>query len=172
MMCICVILTVAFGALLVYLALGRKNYNITVSKSLEGKTIIVTGAEQGICIILYLFNVDELNKTASRTKSSSLGLNRTEIFLPFVTIVGRGFQITLELVKRKARVIMACADDNKGMKARRKIVQRTGNTDVVIQHLDVTMMSSVRSFVTWFKEHEKKLDILINNKEMISKQQM
>lgn len=48
MMCIGVILTVAFVALLVYLALGRKNYNITVSKSLEGKTIIVTGAEQGI----------------------------------------------------------------------------------------------------------------------------
>lgn len=44
-----------------------------------------------------------------------------------------------------------------------------GNTDAVVQHLDVTMMSSVRSFVAWFKEHEKKLDILINNKEMISK---
>lgn len=127
MMCICVILTVAFVALLVYLALGRKNYNITVSKSLEGKTIIVTGAEQG-----------------------------------------RGFQITLELVKKKARVIMACADDNKGRKARQNIVQRTGNTDVVVQHLDVTMMSSVRFFVAWFKEHEKKLDMLINNKEMIT----
>lgn len=67
---------------------------------------------------------------------------------------------------------MACADDNKGRKARQNIVQRTGNTDVVVQHLDVTMMSSVRFFVAWFKEHEKKLDMLINNKEMISKQQM
>lgn len=64
---------------------------------------------------------------------------------------------------------MACANDNKGRKARQNIVQRTGNTDAVVQHLDVTMMSSVRSFVAWFKEHEKKLDILINNKEMISK---
>lgn len=67
---------------------------------------------------------------------------------------------------------MACTDGNKGKEARQKIVQRTGNTDVVVQHLDVTMMSSIRSFVTWFKIHEKKLDILINNKEMISKQQM
>lgn len=64
---------------------------------------------------------------------------------------------------------MACANDNKGRKARQNIVQRTGNTDAVVQHLDVTMMSSVWSFVAWFKEHEKKLDILINNKEMISK---
>lgn len=67
---------------------------------------------------------------------------------------------------------MAVADENKGKKARQKIVQRTGNTGVVVQHLDVTMMSSVRSFVAWIKEHEKKLDILINNKEMISKQKM
>lgn len=86
-------------------------------------------------------------------------------------IVGRGFHITLELAKRKARVIMACADENKGKLVRQKIVQRTGNTDVVVQHLDVTMMSSVRSFVTWFKIHEKKLDILINNKEILCKLQ-
>lgn len=66
---------------------------------------------------------------------------------------------------------MACADENKGKLVRQKIVQRTGNTDVVVQHLDVTMMSSVRSFVTWFKIHEKKLDILINNKEILCKLQ-
>lgn len=79
--------------------------------------------------------------------------------------------ITLELAKRKARVIMACADENKGKTARQKVVQRTGNTNVVVQHLDVSMMSSVRSFVTLFKLHEKKLDILINNEEMICKLQ-
>lgn len=104
----------------------QNDLNIT-SRSLEGNTIIVTGAEQG-----------------------------------------RGFHITLELAKRKARVIMACADENKGKLVRQKIVQRTGNTNVVVQHLDVSMTSSVRTFVTWFKIHEKKLDILINNKEMIS----
>lgn len=48
MECICVILTVAFVASLVFLALSKRNYQITDSKSLEGRTIIVTGAEQGI----------------------------------------------------------------------------------------------------------------------------
>uniref|UniRef100_A0A8W8IWT7 Retinol dehydrogenase 11 n=1 Tax=Magallana gigas TaxID=29159 RepID=A0A8W8IWT7_MAGGI len=127
----CVALFAVFIFLLVLLALvlkrpGRNDLNIT-SRSLEGKTIIVTGAEQG-----------------------------------------RGIHITLELAKKKARVIMACADENKRKTARQNIVQRTGNTDIVVQHLDVTMMSSVRSFVTLFKLHEKKLDILINNEEMIS----
>eukprot|EP00105_Crassostrea_gigas_P016411 XP_011433783.1 PREDICTED: retinol dehydrogenase 11 [Crassostrea gigas] len=126
-----VALFAVFIFLLVLLALvlkrlGRNDLNIT-SSSLEGKTIIVTGAEQG-----------------------------------------RGIHITLELAKRKARVIMACADENKGKTARQKVVQRTGNTNVVVQHLDVSMMSSVRSFVALFKLHEKKLDILINNEEMIS----
>lgn len=62
---------------------------------------------------------------------------------------------------------MASADENKGKSVRQKIVQRTGNTNVVVRHLDVTMMLSVRSFVTLFKLHKKNLDILINNKEMI-----
>uniref|UniRef100_A0A8W8J0I2 Uncharacterized protein n=1 Tax=Magallana gigas TaxID=29159 RepID=A0A8W8J0I2_MAGGI len=97
-MCICVTLTVAFVALLIYLALKLQYHGFKVT---GGKTIIVTGAEQG-----------------------------------------RGFQITLELVKKKARVIMACADDNNGRKARQNTVQRTGNTDVVVQHLHVTMISS------------------------------
>lgn len=120
-----------FIFLLVLLALVlkrpcRNDLNIS-EKSLEGKTIIVTGAEQG-----------------------------------------RGFYIALELAKREGRVIMACADDKKGQKVRQKIVQRTGNTNVVVRHLDVTLMSSVRTFVAWFKLHEKKLDILINNNEMIT----
>lgn len=37
---------------------------------------------------------------------------------------------------------------------------------------NIFMSQWFRSFVTWFKEYEKKLDILINNNEMISKQHM
>lgn len=44
-MCICVTLTVAFVALLIYLALKLQYHGFKVT---GGKTIIVTGAEQGI----------------------------------------------------------------------------------------------------------------------------
>lgn len=47
-MCICVTLTVAFVALLIYFALGRKKLQYHGFKVTGGKTIIVTGAEQGI----------------------------------------------------------------------------------------------------------------------------
>ncbi|XP_052707084.1 retinol dehydrogenase 11-like isoform X2 [Crassostrea angulata] len=91
-------------------------------KNLEGKTIIVTGANSGI-----------------------------------------GFETALDLAKRNGRVILACRNLERGEAARNKIVQLSGNTDVVCRRVDLSVMSSIRKFVDVIKEEEGNVDILINN---------
>ncbi|XP_062610127.1 retinol dehydrogenase 11-like isoform X1 [Saccostrea cucullata] len=83
---------------------------------------------------------------------------------------GKGFEIVLDLAKRNCRIIMTCADKKDGESARQRIVQRTGNTNVVYRELDLSLMSSVRAFATSFKITEKKLDILINNQELCTRE--
>lgn len=89
--------------------------------NLEGKTIIVTGANTGI-----------------------------------------GFETALDLAKRNGRVILACRNLERGEAARNKIVNLSGNTEVVCRQVDLSVMSSIRKFVDVIKKEEN-VDILINN---------
>jgi len=43
------------------------------------------------------------------------------------------------------------------------IVNQTGNSNVVVQHLDTSSLQSVREFAKELIKREKRLDILINN---------
>lgn len=90
--------------------------------SLEGKTIIVTGANTGI-----------------------------------------GFETALDFAGRKGRVILACRNKERGEKAKEKITELTGNSNVIVKLIDLSSMSSVRKFVEEFVKEEKQLDILVNN---------
>ncbi|XP_059223838.1 retinol dehydrogenase 13-like [Stomoxys calcitrans] len=76
---------------------------------------------------------------------------------------GIGKEIALEMAKRGARVIMACRDFDRCEKARREIVQMSGNTNVFNRTLDLSSLQSVREFAAKFNEEENRLDILINN---------
>ncbi|XP_048747816.1 retinol dehydrogenase 11-like [Ostrea edulis] len=96
-------------------------------KTLEGKTVIITGANTGI-----------------------------------------GFEIALHLARRNGRIILACRNSEKGEAARSRIVQLSGNSNVVFRLVDVSMMSSVRAFVDVIKREEKKVDILINNAGVVT----
>lgn len=96
-------------------------------KTLEGKTILVTGANSGI-----------------------------------------GFETALNLAKRNGRVILACRNLERGEAARNKIVQLTGNTEVVFRQVDLSVMSSIRKFVDVIKKEEETVDILINNAGVVT----
>ncbi|CAN9514412.1 unnamed protein product [Ophioblennius macclurei] len=92
------------------------------SVRLDGKTVLITGANTGI------------GKETSRD------------------MAGRG-----------ARVVMACRDLTRAERAAEEIRQSTGNGNVVIRHLDLSSMYSVRQFAKEFLDTEDRLDILINN---------
>ena len=60
---------------------------------------------------------------------------------------GIGLKLSEELARRKAKVIMACRDDDECIFLRRKIVNETGNGKVYCSKLDLSSLDSVREFV-------------------------
>ncbi|XP_036422408.1 retinol-DH_like_SDR_c domain-containing protein isoform X2 [Colossoma macropomum] len=67
------------------------------------------------------------------------------------------------MAKRGARVVMACRDLTRAEKAAAQIRHSTGNGNVVVRHLDLASLFSVRQFVHEYIATEDRLDILINN---------
>ncbi|XP_059195948.1 retinol dehydrogenase 12 [Centropristis striata] len=92
------------------------------STRLDGKTVLITGANTGI-----------------------------------------GKETSRELARRGARVVMACRDLSRAETAAEEIRQSTGNGNVVIRHLDLSSLYSVRTFARDFLDSEDRLDILVNN---------
>ncbi|KAK5873406.1 hypothetical protein PBY51_018449 [Eleginops maclovinus] len=92
------------------------------STRLDGKTVLITGANTGI-----------------------------------------GKETSRELAARGARVVMACRDLTRAESAAEEIRQETGNGNVVIRHLDLSSLYSVRQFTKEFLQTEDRLDVLINN---------
>ena len=76
---------------------------------------------------------------------------------------GLGYEVTVGLVMKGARVIMACRNLDRAEKARQKIVKQIPSADLDILELDLNDIKSVRSFAEQFKTQYKQLDILINN---------
>ncbi|XP_040899566.1 retinol dehydrogenase 13 isoform X1 [Toxotes jaculatrix] len=92
------------------------------SVRLDGKTVLITGANTGI-----------------------------------------GKETSRDLARRGARVVMACRDLTRAERAAEEIRRTTGNGNVVIRHLDLASVYSVRQFAKDFLDSEDRLDILINN---------
>ncbi|XP_062847339.1 retinol dehydrogenase 13 [Trichomycterus rosablanca] len=123
--CMCV----QYGAVLLLVATGflliRKwivGATCTSQTCLNGKTVLITGANTGI-----------------------------------------GKETALDMARRGARVVMACRDLTRAEAAANEIRQSTGNGNVVIRHLNLTSLHSVREFAKEFLATEERLNILINN---------
>ena len=82
---------------------------------------------------------------------------------------GIGFETALDFAGRKGRVILACRNKERGETAQKKIIELTGNSNVVVKLIDLSSMSSVRKFVDEFVREEKQLDILVNNAAVTGK---
>ncbi|CAG9560218.1 unnamed protein product [Danaus chrysippus] len=76
---------------------------------------------------------------------------------------GIGQQIALDFATRGARVIIASPFEDEGIKARKEIIKKTGNYDVVYKFLDLASLESIRKFAADINESELKLHILVNN---------
>ncbi|XP_029984735.1 retinol dehydrogenase 14b [Sphaeramia orbicularis] len=78
---------------------------------------------------------------------------------------GIGKALAGELLKLQARVIMACRDQGSAEQAAQDIKKQAGpeQGEVVIKHLDLASLRSVRKFCEEINAEESKIDILVNN---------
>lgn len=78
---------------------------------------------------------------------------------------GIGKALAGELLKLRARVIMACRDLRSAEEAAQDIKKQAGpeNGEVVIKHLDLASLRSVRNFCEEVTQEESQVDVLINN---------
>lgn len=76
---------------------------------------------------------------------------------------GIGKEVVRNLVKRDAKVIMACRDMDKCEETRTELVLQSRNKYVYCRKCDLASQESIRKFVELFKKEHSRLDILINN---------
>jgi light-dependent protochlorophyllide reductase len=76
---------------------------------------------------------------------------------------GIGKETVVDFAKRGARVIMACRNLKKAEATMKEIIENTGNKDLVVKHLDLVSLRSVREFAQDINNSEARLDILVNN---------
>ena len=76
---------------------------------------------------------------------------------------GIGKETAVDLAKRGAKVIVGCRNLEKGKEALKEIQERSGSTNVYLEHLDLASLDSVRTFADSILKSESRLDILINN---------
>lgn len=58
---------------------------------------------------------------------------------------------------------MACRDLTRAEQAAQEVRLSTGNGNVVVRHLDLASVYSVRQFAKDFLDTEDRLDVLVNN---------
>lgn len=76
---------------------------------------------------------------------------------------GLGFETTLALAKKGAKVIMACRSFPKANIAKEKIQQQVPNADLEVIEIDLSSLKSVRKFAKDYQAKYETLDVLINN---------
>ncbi|XP_014256390.1 retinol dehydrogenase 14 [Cimex lectularius] len=79
---------------------------------------------------------------------------------------GIGYETTLDLAKRGARVIMACRNLEVAVVARDEIARKAKNQNIVVRKLDLSSLKSVREFAEEINKTEERLDVLIHNAGM------
>lgn len=76
---------------------------------------------------------------------------------------GLGWQASLELARKKARVIMAVRNRDKGQEAKDRILTLVPDSEIFVMKLDLANIESIKHFADTFHEEFQQLDILINN---------
>lgn len=76
---------------------------------------------------------------------------------------GIGFEAAKVLANKNAKVIIAVRNLTKGEIAKSKIVGQNKSADVEVMKIDLSDLTSVKSFAEEYKNKYNKLDLLINN---------
>lgn len=76
---------------------------------------------------------------------------------------GIGRAVARELARLKGTVVLACRSEEKGEAARREIQHATGNRDLELMIVDLSLRRSVREFAEAFTGRHPALHVLVNN---------
>ena len=76
---------------------------------------------------------------------------------------GLGYESSLALAEKGARVIMACRNLVRGQQSLEAIKQVVPAAELELMELDLANLNSIRAFAKLFKSKYDKLDVLINN---------
>lgn len=76
---------------------------------------------------------------------------------------GLGFEESKHLASIGYRVIMACRDLDRGLKAKKRILAHSKNAVIDVLELDLSSQKSVQIFADLVKQDYHRLDLLINN---------
>lgn len=76
---------------------------------------------------------------------------------------GLGYETTLSLAKKGAKVVMACRNLKKASAAKDKIKQQVPSADLELMEIDLSSLDSVRNFAANYTSKFDRLDLLINN---------
>lgn len=76
---------------------------------------------------------------------------------------GLGFSCAKILASKGAHVIMACRNLDKGIKAQKHIQEKYPKARTELMHIDLSDLSTIKSFSEEFHNRFKQLDVLINN---------
>lgn len=69
----------------------------------------------------------------------------------------------MELAKKGAKIIMACRTMETAEAAKDFIIKESHNDNILVKHLNLGSLQSVRNFSEEIKNSEEKIDLLINN---------
>lgn len=81
---------------------------------------------------------------------------------------GIGKETARGLARLGAHVVLACRDGGKGAAVREEIAADTGNPDLEVLTVDLSVAASIRSFAATFQRAHPRLDVLINNAGVLS----
>lgn len=81
---------------------------------------------------------------------------------------GLGFELSLNLAKQGARVVMACRSQERAQKAQGQILQQVPEADTTIISLDVSDLDSIREFNRQLAEQFDHIDVLVNNAGIVA----
>lgn len=120
-------------------------------------SIVIVSLLSLTCFSIICFT--KLTRGTCRSKNKLLG----KTALVTGANSGIGFETAKDFARRGARVILAVRNMQKGIEAAKKIMDSTGNNNLVVRKLDLVSMEQVRKFAQQVKQSEKRLDILVLN---------
>ncbi|KAG5676987.1 hypothetical protein PVAND_006778 [Polypedilum vanderplanki] len=81
-----------------------------------------------------------------------------------------GISTAINLAKRDGKIYIACDDSTRGEEVLKEIKKKSKRDNIHFMNLNLGSLESIRQFSKKFHEMEKKLDILINNHELVAKE--
>lgn len=111
--------------------------------------------------VTLVYNLYRLWINGARYTKDAESPDKVAIITGASSIIGK--EVAYGLAKRGLHVVLACHDKENGLLAQNEIIEKTGNPNVKYMYLNLASFKSIRQFADEFLSTGSRLDILINN---------